>query len=82
MRIRDWLVGAHLWLYGVLHRAELERLEEESDALEEDPECQMFLEEVEASWPPPIPEFEPRRTAVFTAAGRPSACLLYTSRCV
>lgn len=71
------MIIAYQWLYGVLHRAELERLEEESDALEEDPACQTFLEEVEASWPPPIPEFEPRRTAVFTAAGRPSAMRWY-----
>lgn len=77
LRVRDWLIGAHLWLYGVLHRAELERLDAESEALEEDPECQAFVRELEDSWPPPIPEFDPRRTAVFTAAGKRSAMRWY-----
>lgn len=64
MRVRDWLVKAHLALYGVIHRAELDALDEED--LSDDPEYQEFAREMERSWPPPIPEFEPRRTAVFT----------------
>lgn len=77
LRVRDWLIRAHLWLYGVLHRAELERLEAESEEFEETPECQAFVRELEATWPPPIPEFEPRRTAVFTSAGQRSAMRWY-----
>lgn len=64
MRVRDWFIRAHLALYGAAHRAELERLERED--LSDDPEYQAFARELESSWPPPVPEFEPRRTAVFT----------------
>lgn len=77
MRVRDWLIWAHLALYGFLHRAELERLEEEGDCLEEEPEGQAFLRELESSWPPPIPDFEPRRTAVFAAAVQRSSIRWY-----
>lgn len=74
------MIMAYRWAYGVLHRAELERLEADSDALEEDPECQAFLQELEESWPPPIPDFEPRRTAVFTSLHSRSAIRWYSLR--
>lgn len=64
MRVRDWFIKTHLALYGVIHRAELDAMEKED--LSGDPEYQEFAMALEHSWPPPIPEFEPRRTAVFT----------------
>lgn len=57
-------------LYGVIHRAELDALDEED--LSGNPEYQEFALELERSWPPPIPEFEPRRTAVFAFLERRS----------
>lgn len=74
------MIMACRWAYGVLHRAELDQLEAESDALEEDPEYRAFARKLEESWPPPIPEFEPRRTAVFTAVGQQSAIHWYNLR--